>query len=177
MVKKTAKTSNVVHFAAWINYYDKAESLTFYNDEYDDVEPTRPNPKPRRRPARETSEEFADRVRVWEAEKAREPIITKPGNTMRGVYYTNKILLIYRDALYDHERRSDELRAHIHPDERYNWYLVEDNDPSYGTRNRDSMPALYKQRNSIETVNQPANSPDLNLIEAIWNIIKERTRR
>ena len=46
---KESKSSNVVHFAAWINYYTKAEELTFYNDEYDDYIPPKPEPKPRRR--------------------------------------------------------------------------------------------------------------------------------
>ena len=36
IVEQGNKTANVVHFAAWVNYYEKAKVLTFYNDEYDD---------------------------------------------------------------------------------------------------------------------------------------------
>jgi hypothetical protein len=168
---------HVVHMAAWVNYYEKSDSLTFYNDEYDDVELPKPPLKPRRRPARETNEEYDDRVRLWEAEKARYPIVERPGNSMRASYYTEKILPVYRDALRMLRLESDVIRAHIHPDYRYKWYLIEDNDPSHGTRNSDSLPAVYKAKNGIHRLHHPANSPDLNPIEACWNIIKMRTKQ
>ena len=34
-----------------------------------------------------------------------------------------------------------------------------------------------KEENWIVNLKHPAQSPDLNLIEAIWNIIKQRLRR
>ncbi|KAB2099619.1 hypothetical protein AG0111_0g12050 [Alternaria gaisen] len=68
----------IVHFAAWVNYYTKAEKLTFYNDEYDDVEPVEPPPNPRQRPKTEMSKQYDDRVRQWEAEKAKIPVVTNP---------------------------------------------------------------------------------------------------
>ncbi|EFQ91699.1 hypothetical protein PTT_11373 [Pyrenophora teres f. teres 0-1] len=173
---KPPKNARVVHFAAWINYYDRAPQLTFYNDEYDDVEPVKPPPKPRRR-KHESDDEHRERVRVWDAERARQPNVEKPGNSMRAVYYTEKILPIYREAQHKLQAQSDHLRAHIHPNNRYNWYLLEDNDPSHGTKNLESLPAQYKLYNGIKTLKHPANSPDLNPIEGIWNIIKERVRQ
>ncbi|KAH7390025.1 hypothetical protein BKA66DRAFT_460320 [Pyrenochaeta sp. MPI-SDFR-AT-0127] len=142
IVEQEDQSANVVHFAAWINYYDKAPHLTFYNDEYDDVVPVKPLSKPRRRPTTETEEQYIKRLAEWEAQKARILEVKKPGNSMRASYYTEKLLPVYRDAIKDLEIRSDQLRSHVRRRDRYNWYLVEDNDPSHGTKNSSSLPAL-----------------------------------
>ncbi|KAF3004883.1 hypothetical protein E8E13_006110 [Curvularia kusanoi] len=98
LVVNEEKTANVVHFAAWINYYEKAEELAFYNDEYDDFKPIKPPRKPRKRKA-ESEAEHALRIIKWEAEKARAAEITRPGNGMRASYYTERILPVYHEAL------------------------------------------------------------------------------
>jgi hypothetical protein len=112
-------------------------------------------------------EEYHDQVRQWEAEKARIPEVIKPGNNMRASYYTKKILLVYRDMLEHLIYQSDELRSETHPSRRRTWYIVKDNDPSHGTRNDDSLPALYRQRHHMRRLIHTANSPDLNPIEGI----------
>ena len=80
-----------------MNYYKKG-TLTFYNDEYDDYQPPKPEPTPRRRPTTENEEGYQQRVREWEARKAREPEIVRPGNSMRASYYVEKILPILCDG-------------------------------------------------------------------------------
>lgn len=177
VVNHADRSANVVHFAAWINYYTKADELIFYNDEYDDHEPVKPPPKPRRRPTTDQPGDYETRMREWEAAKAREPVVTKPGNSMRASYYVEKILPSYCVAYSSLVAQSDDLRAYLPQEERYNWYLVEDNDPSHGTRNSDSLPAVYRRDRGVVILNHPANSPDLNPIEGIWNIIKERVKQ
>jgi hypothetical protein len=177
MVKERDKSANVVHFAAWTNSYDKATELTFYNDEYDDAEPIKAPPKPRRRPARESSERYHERIRLWNPRFFYVPEVIKPGDSMRASYYTEKILPGYCKALSFLRNRSDILCAQIHPDSRCNRYTVEDNDPSHGAKNPDSLPAIYRNRNGMLRLHHPANSSDPNPVESIWNTIKERVRR
>jgi hypothetical protein len=176
MVMKPLITASVVHFAGWITYHEKAEELIFYNDEYDDYIPPVPPPKPKFRPTTETMDQYNDRVRHWEAEKAREPEVKKPGNSMRASYYTDNILPIYCNAYDSMKARADQLRQHVPGYDCNAFYLIEDNDSSHGTRNPTSLPAVYKLRRGVLTVLHPPNSPDLNPIEAIWNIIKNRVK-
>jgi hypothetical protein len=42
---------------------------------------------------------------------------------------------------------------------------------------KDGLAKRLKDANWIVNLKHPAQSPDLNLIEAIWNIIKQRLRR
>ncbi|KAH8726041.1 hypothetical protein GQ44DRAFT_198131, partial [Phaeosphaeriaceae sp. PMI808] len=114
------RSGNVVHFATWINYYKKTLELTFYNDKYGDYILLKPKLRSRQRPKTETPEEFELRITEWEARKAREQVITKPGNSMRAKYYVDKILPVYCEALHQLERRSDELRPHVCCSDRYN---------------------------------------------------------
>ncbi|KUJ15706.1 uncharacterized protein LY89DRAFT_563087, partial [Mollisia scopiformis] len=51
----------------------------------------------------------------------------------------------------------------------------EDGDPSHSIRKR-GLAQQLKENNWIVNLKHPAQSPDLNPIEAIWNIIKQRLR-
>lgn len=57
------------------------------------------------------------------------------------------------------------------------WLLQEDGDPSYEIR-KYGLAQEYKKAHNIQNLwDHPAHSPDLNLIEGIWAIVKQRLRR
>jgi hypothetical protein len=80
-------------------------------------------------------------------------------------YYTERLLPIYIDAVHHGRSFCSE-----------SWYLQEDGDPSHGMR-KAGLARQLKDLNWLVNIKHPAQSPDLNPIEGIWNIIKQRLRR
>jgi hypothetical protein len=157
------KKGNTLHFAAWCTYNDKAESLIFYNNESEqDI-----NPAPPRKPRRSkyiTDEQYNQEILAWEAEKGRTQHVKPKGNAMTQKYYCDKHLPIYIDVIA--QKRLQEPEP---------WQLVEDGDPSHGTRGM-SLAQQMREGNWIVNLPHPPNSPDLNPQEAVWNILKQRVR-
>lgn len=55
------------------------------------------------------------------------------------------------------------------------WLLQEDGDPSHDMR-KEGLADAYKKSQGIKNLVHPPQSPDLNPIEGIWNIIKQHLR-
>jgi DDE superfamily endonuclease len=65
----------------------------------------------------------------------------------------------------------------VAPNWRPDWILLEDNDNSHGTRgNTNNKCKQAKQRLGIKWEANPPESPDLNPIETIWRIVKQRLK-
>lgn len=80
-------------------------------------------------------------------------------------YYVERLPPIYCDAVQTMSQIDNKQ-----------WLLQEDGDPSHGMR-KDGFVQQYKRERGIQNLSHPAQSPDLNPIEAIWSIIKQRLRR
>lgn len=161
------KTGVKLHVTAWVNWHEKAEKLEFYNDEEEYTERPRRPTKPRSRKY-ESKEEFDVRIREWEALLPHEQVVKPKGNGMTQKYYTERLLPVYIDVVQKARLRDSKP-----------WVLQEDNDPSHGNGPRSlyGLAAKLKDDNWIPCLTHPPQSPDLNPIEACWNIMKIRIRK
>jgi len=93
--------------------------------------------------------------------------MTVGGNHMTQLYYTEHLLPIYIEAVNN---------ACCYHNKQAYWLLIEDRDLSYRMK-KHSIACKLKDANWITNLKHPAQSPDLNPIEGIWNIIKQRLHR
>jgi hypothetical protein len=149
--------------AAGISYNHKGV-FTFYKDPQ---EPSEKLYKPRRprKSSVETKEQHLEAISAW-LEGGEHPLkVQASGNSMTQKFYTENIL--------------PQHLAHIeYLQQKYKHKILfqEDGDPSHGNRNPTSAPAQLKRASHTINLKHPAQSPDLNPIEAIWMIIKKRLR-
>ena len=152
------------HIAASVSWHHKG-LLQFYNDENDPPEIKIPKPKKPRKSKYETDEQYNQRVKEWEASLPHDVEAKPKGNAMIQIYYTERLLPIHLQSY--NEARMIGRKA----------ILQEDNDPSHGTRSKDNLAKRFKEDNCIDVLIHPAQSPDLNPIEAVWNILKIRLHK
>lgn len=153
------------HIAAWVTWFEKAEKLEFYHNEDDYITTLPMPPKPRRRPTTESEDEYQARLCDWEAQRPHKAEVKAGGNAMTQKYYAERLLPVYIEAI--HKARLRDAGP---------WLFQEDGDPSHGMR-KEGLAYQLKRENWITNLKHPAQSPDLNPIEAMWNIIKQRLRR
>ena len=125
------------HVAAWITWWDKADKLEFYKDEENAVIQSPMPPKPRRCPTTESEDEYQLRLKEREAKKPHKAEVKPQGNVMTQKYYTERLLLVYIEAIQKACLRDAGL-----------WLFQEDGDPSHGI-GKSGLAAKLKEENWI----------------------------
>jgi hypothetical protein len=117
----------------------------------------------------DTDEMWAVRQQEWQAMNTHpinpEKDIPPKGNSMTQLFYTKNVLPHHLSHLQWLERK---YKCRFH--------FQEDNDPSHGTKSSNNVAIIAKRASGVLLLKHPAQSPDLNPVEAIWNIIKQRLR-
>lgn len=152
-----------LHVAAGVSYNHKG-AFTFYHDPQ---EPSIKLYKPRRprKSSVETEDEHLKAISNW-LDGGEHPLkVQAQGNSMTQEFYAEHILPLHIKHIKWLEQKYKRQVV-----------FMEDNDPSHGHRNTRSRPMQLKLNAGITTLQHPAQSPDLNPIEPIWMIIKERLR-
>lgn len=129
------------------------------------LKPPKPPSKPRKRKY-ETPEQHPKRFKEWDATKPPPLEVQGSGHHMTQDYYTSNILPSY--IKWVHEACLREPRSSL---------LQEDNDPSHGTKSNDNVAQNLRVTNWIALIFHPGQSPDLNPIEGVWLILKQRAKR
>ncbi|KAF1812429.1 hypothetical protein P152DRAFT_458805 [Eremomyces bilateralis CBS 781.70] len=156
-----------VHVTAGISYNQKG-IFEFYSDPAEPAAKGVYRPRKPRKSSVQTPEELATVREAWEVAQrggGLDADIKIKGNSMTQKYYTKYILPKHIERLKALEAQYDHV-----------FYLQEDGDPSHGTRSWNNLAAQAKRAAGISILPHPAQSPDLNPIEAIWQLIKQRLR-
>ncbi|KAF2184646.1 hypothetical protein K469DRAFT_459622, partial [Zopfia rhizophila CBS 207.26] len=157
-----------LHMYAWVNYYKKGP-LNFYSED-DPLNKLLSTPKPPGKPRKkknESWEQYGKRLTNWEASRPPEVELQITGAHITQEYYTKKLLPDYIKALGD-ARLGDSSKS---------YYLIEDHDPSHGTKTTHNIAYRIKDESWISRIAHPPQSPDLNPTEGMWNILLQRTEQ
>jgi hypothetical protein len=108
-------------------------------------------------------------VKEWEATLPPPIEGESAGHRMTQKYYTENLLPKYINMV-QFSRLHDTLNDTV-------WVLQEDGDPPHGTKTKDNVASNLRDYSWIHAILYTAQSPDLNPIEGVWLILKQRAKK
>lgn len=154
-----------LHVAASISWHHKS-ALQFYNDEHDKPSIQIKKPSKPCKSKYETADNHCQLLADWEASLPYDVDVKPKGNSITQAYYTEQLLPVYVDEIQSCRIQHDRECK-----------FQENNDPSHGIKSVDNIARRFKINNWIETLIYSSQSLDLNPIEGIWNILKQRVSK
>jgi hypothetical protein len=113
-------------------------------------------PRKPQKSKREAEDLYIYRLKEWEALRPHDVNAKPKGNAMTQKYYTDRLLPVYISAIEEMRHGVPEVKE---------WLLQEDGDPSHGMR-KPGLTQELKDYYKVKNIIHPAQSPDLNPIEA-----------
>ncbi len=157
-----------LHMTDFMSWHVK-DSLIFCNDKNDSstMKSVKQKLKPRRSKY-STKEKYQKWILDWESRKPHDSEVKSKENFMINKNYMKKILPELLKVINEH--KAAERRA----------ILQKNNDSSHEIKGlKDNSVKSFKRNNNIELLKHEhsAQSLDLNSLEEVWNILKQRVRR
>lgn len=154
-----------LHFAVSVSWHHKS-ALQFYNEKHNSSFVIIKKFFKSRKSRYESKKTHRQRIVEWKASLPHDSKIKTKDNLMTQIYYMKRLLPLYakkiNDARLIHNKTS---------------ILQKNNDNNHETRSKDNIVKRYKEVNWIFTLIHSPQSPDLNSIETVWNILKQRIKQ